>query len=137
MRHELLEERLTYSVIGAFYESYNHLGFGFLESLCVQALVIELKARGHEVAAEVEIPVFYKEHLLGNQRIDVVVNGQVIVEVKSTRELPPRAKRQVYNYLRATRLQVGLLLHYGPEPCAYRVIHRPSHSHIGQIRSIP
>ena len=136
MRDELVEERLTYSVIGGFFESYNHLGFGFLEPLCVKALVVELLARGHAVATEVHVPVFYKGEELGVQRLDVVVDGRLVVEVKSTRELPPRSKRQLYNYLKAARLQVGLLLHYGPEPRAYRVINRAYQGQIPQIHRI-
>jgi GxxExxY protein len=115
-RIELVEERLTRSVIGAFFEVYNTLGFGFLEHIYVMALERELLSRGHRVAREVDVHVTYKGNILGVQRIDMVVDEKLIVETKSTLELHKAAQRQVFNYLRATRLEVGLLLHFGPEP---------------------
>src|SRR5258707_1761574 len=95
----LVEEELTRSIIGAFFEVYNTLRFGFLESLYVKALDRELTARGHQVSREVLVPVLYKGEQLGTQRIDMIVDGKVIVETKSTLELHKAAKRQVYNYL--------------------------------------
>src|SRR5688572_16114563 len=118
---ELIEERLTRSVIGAYFEVYNTLGFGFLEHIYVMALERELLARGHRVAREVDVHVTYKEHVLGVQRIDMVVDEKLVVETKSTLELHKAAHRQVFNYLRATSLEVGLLLHFGPEPRFYRL----------------
>jgi GxxExxY protein len=67
-RHRLVDERLTHSVIGAFFEVYNTLGFGFLEHLYVVALERELRARGHQVAREVWVPVVYEGEELGRQR---------------------------------------------------------------------
>ena len=125
-QHELLEEALTRSVIGAFFEVYNTLGYGFLEHLYVTALERELIGPGHAVARQVCIRVFYKEHDLGDQRLDMIVDQKLVVEVKSTQALHRRAPRQVYNYLRATNLEVGLLLHFGPEPSFYRLISRNS-----------
>ncbi len=113
-KNELLDERLTYSIIGAFYEVYNYLGFGFLENIYKNALERELIARGHKVAREVYVPVHYKGDLIGRQRIDMIVDERVIVEAKSTYSLPPVAIRQLRNYLRATCISVGLLLHFGP-----------------------
>ncbi|HWH50281.1 MAG TPA: GxxExxY protein [Gemmatimonadaceae bacterium] len=118
---ELIEERLTYSVIGAFFEVYNTLGFGFLEHLYVLGLEHELVARGHTIGREVRVPVWYKGVELATQRVDMIVDDRLVVETKATFELHRAATRQVYNYLRATRLQVGLLLHFGPEPKFYRI----------------
>ena len=115
-RGELIEARLTYSIIGAFFEVYNTLGFGFLEHLYAMALERELLGRGHRVGREVYVPVFYKGEELGRQRLDMIVDGRIIVEIKSTLHLDPVGRRQLYNYLRATRLEVGLLLHFGPDP---------------------
>src|SRR3954469_7979265 len=122
----LLEEKLTGSVIGAFYRVYNKLGFGLLEHLYALALERELAALGHSVVREVGVHVLYDGIELGLQRLDMLVDGKVIVEIKSTTELHRNATRQVYNYLRATNLQVGLLLHFGPEARFYRVASRPS-----------
>ena len=118
---ELVEERLTRSVIGAFFQVYNTLGYGFLEHIYVMALERELLERGHRVAREVSVRVRYKQHVIGVQRIDMIVDEKLIVEIKSTLELPTAARRQVFNYLRATKLEVGLLLHFGLEPRLYRL----------------
>jgi GxxExxY protein len=121
-RKGLIEEPLTQSVIGAFYEVYNTLGFGFLEHLYVMALERELRKRGHTVNREVSVPVSYKGEHLGTQRIDMIVDAKVVVELKSTLQLSPIAERQLYNYLRATNLEVGLLFHFGPQPRFFRQI---------------
>ncbi len=115
MSRPLFEQELTHSVIGAFYEVYNHLGFGFLEHLYVLAMQHELSARGHAVAREVRVPVMYKGTELGIQRLDMVVDEKLVVEIKSMPHLPRNAGRQVYNYLRASELEVGILLHFGRE----------------------
>jgi GxxExxY protein len=123
-RGKLIEERLTRSVIGAFYDVYNTLGFGFLEHLYVKALEQELVACGHRVGREVLVRVMYKGQELGTQRLDIVVDEILIIEAKATYELHPAATRQLFNYLRATTLDVGLLLHFGPKPKFHRVICR-------------
>jgi GxxExxY protein len=123
-KDQLVDEQLTFSVIGAFFEVYNTLGFGFLEHLYVMALERELRARGHAVGREVSVPVYYKGDELGRQRLDMIVDERLIVETKATYDLPREAKRQVYNYLRATGLPVGLLLHFGPEANFYRLDYR-------------
>jgi GxxExxY protein len=117
---DLVEERLTGSIIGAFFEVYNALGYGFLESLYVMALERELRSRGHDVKREFGIYVSYKGEVLGVQRLDMVVDDKVVVEAKSTLELHKDARRQVLNYLRAANLEIGLLFHFGPEPRFYR-----------------
>ena len=122
MPRELLHERLTHSVIAAFYEVYNTLGCGFLESLYMTALERELRRRGHEVSRELAVRVVYKGEELGSQRLDMVVDGALVIEAKSTHSLHPSASRQLYNYLRATNLELGLLLHFGPRPQFHRVI---------------
>jgi len=119
---KLIEEALTRSVIGAFFEVYNTLGFGFLEHVYVAALERELRASGHQVGREVGVRISYKGEELAWQRIDMVVDGKLIVEVKSAPELHKAAHRQVFNYLRATNLEVGLLLHFGPEPRFFRFV---------------
>lgn len=117
----LEEEALTRSVIGAFFEVYNTLGYGFLEHVYSLALERELIARGHRVGREVRVNIIYKGIVLTSQRLDFVVDDKLIVENKSTQLLPPLAARQTYNYLRATNLKVGLLLHFGPEAKFYRL----------------
>ena len=125
-RHHLTHEPLTRSVIGAFYEVYNTLGFGFLEHIYILALERELRSRGHQVRREAGVCVMYKGEELAYQRLDMLIDDVLIVEVKSTLELHKGANRQVYNYLRATNLEIGLLLHFGAEPKLYRS-YRPKH----------
>ena len=108
----LNDEELTYSVIGAFFEVYNTLGFGFLEHIYVLAMERELRARGHKVGREVGVRIMYKGDELGIQRLDMIVDDILVLEIKSTVELHKAAKRQVYNYLRASNLRIGLLLHF-------------------------
>jgi GxxExxY protein len=122
MERHLIEGSLTESVIGAFYDVYNTLGFGFLEHVYIVALERELLARGHRVAREVCVRVQYKGQELAQQRIDMVVDERLIVEVKSTYDLHKAAPRQVFNYLRATNIEVGLLFHFGPRPSFFRLI---------------
>jgi GxxExxY protein len=120
---DLVEGPLTRSAIGAFYEVYHSLGYGFLEHVYVMALERELLARGHRVERELRVAIAYKGDILTHQRLDMVVDGKLVVETKSTQELHRAAERQVYNYLRATGYSVGLLLHFGPEPRFYRLLH--------------
>lgn len=112
-RRPLAEEALTRSIIGAFFEVFNHLGPGFVESVYVAALERELIARGHRVAREVSVRVFYKGEPIAWQRIDMLVDEKVIVEAKATPFLTLASRLQLRGYLRATRLEVGLLLHFG------------------------
>jgi GxxExxY protein len=121
-RIELIHEGLTRSVIGAFFEVARTLGFGFLEHVYVASLTRELHDRGHEVGREVSVQVLYKGEEVARQRLDMIIDGKVIVEIKSTRILHEGSVRQVGNYLRATNLELGLLLHFGPRPRFYRVI---------------
>ena len=116
-----IDDPLTHSVIGAFYEVYNTLGFGFLERVYKKALEQELLALGHHVDRESSASVYYKGKVLEQQRIDMLVDRRLVIEAKATHDLPKIARRQLYNYLRATNLELGLLLHFGPEPCFYRI----------------
>jgi GxxExxY protein len=120
---ELIEKEITSDVIGAFFDVYNIPGFGFLEFVYSLALERELLRRGRTVGREVNVPVIYRGELLTTQRVDIIVDDKVVVEIKSSLILPPTARLQTLNYLRATELEVGLLLHFGPEATFYRVVH--------------
>jgi GxxExxY protein len=120
-RRELVEGALTQSIIGAFFEVYNHLGFGFLESVYSRAMEEELRARGHLVEREVFVGVFYKGKRIARQRMDMLVDRKVILENKATVDLPAATLRQTYSYLTATKLAVALVLHFGLEPKFYRL----------------
>src|SRR5687768_10603709 len=98
----MLLERITGSIIAAFYKVYNTLGYGLSERIYALALRKELLARGHTVAMEVKVPVCYMGELLQYQRLDQLVDGQVIVEIKATPVLAHGAHKQLHNYLRLT-----------------------------------
>ena len=121
-RKELLQEELTRSVIGAFFLVYNKLSYGHFEHVYVTALERELRKVGHHVGREVSVNVYYDGELLCQQRLEMIVDHVLVVETKSTRELHPAARRQLRSYLHATNLEVGLLLHFGPEPKFHREI---------------
>jgi len=123
----LIEEALTRSIIGAFYTVYRVLGFGFLEHIYSAAMERELTRRGHRVAREVLVPVYYLGDLIGYQRLDMLVDDRVIVENKAAERLSPISEAQLYSYLRGTKLEVGLLLHFGLEPRFRRLVHSTRH----------
>lgn len=107
---------LTEQIIGAFYSVYSTLGYGFLEKVYVNALVIELERRGLMVLYEFPIKVYYTGQLIGEYFADLIVNDLVIVEVKATKLLLDEHEAQLLNYLKATPYEVGLLLNFGPKP---------------------
>src|SRR4051812_28169314 len=121
---ELHEQALSESIIGAFFEVYNALGFGLNERHYAGALEVELGLRGHAVSREVPVEIWYKGHLLGRHRIDMVVDGKVVVENKATHELHPSAAGQCFTYLAASGIEVGLVLHFGPKPNVKRLMCR-------------
>ena len=98
------------------------LDFGFLEHIYKEALAKELRDRGHHVDREVRVIVYYKSEPIAVQIIDMVVDGKVVVEVKASAEVRAAWGRQLQNYLRATDLEVGLLLHFGLEAKFHRVV---------------
>lgn len=119
---DLFEGALSRSVIGAFFEVYNEMGHGFTEILHAKGMQAELQWRGHSVAREVCVPVYLKGWVLGDQRIDMVVDDKLIVEIKSSQRLPKSTGRQLYNYLRCTDIEVGLILHFGLKADFFRQI---------------
>lgn len=120
----LIGEDLTRSAIGAFFAVYDSLGSGFLEHIYTAALERELRQRGHCVAREVGVPIFYKGEKIALQRLDMLIDKRLIVEVKAAQDSPSSSTKQLFNYLRATRLEVGLLFSFGPQPTFKRVVCR-------------
>ena len=122
-RHQLHSGELTQKIIGAFYEVYNTLGYGFLEAPYANALDLELRLRGMQVDREVPTDIHYKGHVVGRYRYDMLVNHEVIVEVKAQRALSVADEKQLLNYLKATEIKVGLLMNFGPEAKFVRKVH--------------
>src|ERR1041384_5871680 len=118
----LLEERLTHSVIGSFYDVHGELGFGFREYIYALAPERDLVAKGHKVDREVDVMVYFRGEPLARQRVDMIVDEKLILENKATERLHPSGTLQLFSCLSATTLEVGLLLHFGREPKFYRVI---------------
>jgi GxxExxY protein len=118
----LFEEALTRRIIGAFYDVYNALGYGFLESVYANALAYEIVARGLHVVREASAEVRYKDEVVGMFRADLLVESRVVVELKASRKIDDSHYNQLLNYLRATDLEVGLLLHFGPRASFKRFV---------------
>ncbi len=118
----LINEDLTQHIIHSFYEIYNELGYGFLESVYERALAIALEDMGISVERQRPLSVHFRGHLIGTFRADLVVADAVLLELKAVRTLDVPHKAQLLNALRATDLEVGLLLNFGPRPEFKRVV---------------
>ena len=119
----LINGDVTGQVIGAFYSVYNELGYGFLESAYSGALEVEFRERGCDYLRELPLDVLYKDRTVGTYRADFIVARKVIVEVKASKAVGDPERRQLMHYLRATRIEVGILLHFGPKAEFYRMVH--------------
>lgn len=113
---------LTHKIIGVFYDVYNELGFGFLESVYREALRLALTQTGLEVTTELPIPVHFRGELVGVFRADLVVNDAVLLELKSCEALARAHQSQTLNYLKATKIEVALLMNFGPTAQFKRLI---------------
>jgi GxxExxY protein len=109
----MTDNELTYEIRGAIFDVYNELGPGLLESVYEEALAFELNERGLEVVRQVEVPVIYKGNELKTPlRLDLLVNNQVIVELKSVEEMKPVFAKQLLTYLKLMDKRVGLLVNF-------------------------
>jgi GxxExxY protein len=107
---------LTQKIIGVFFEVYNELGTGFLESVYQKSLALALESTGLRVCSRVNIPVWFRGHQVGNFEGDMLVENCVLLELKAARALDSSHQAQLLNYLRATEIEVGLLLNFGSKP---------------------
>lgn len=103
---------LTDNIIGSAIEVHRQLGPGLLENLYEEALCIELTSRGLFFERQIGVPVLYKDRLIGEQRPDLVVDSQVVVEIKSVELLVPVHTAQALTYMRLLRIRVGLLINF-------------------------
>jgi GxxExxY protein len=104
---------LTRQIIQAAYKVFNELGHGFLESVYEKSMELQLIEMGLLVQRQQAIPVYYKGNLVGDFKADLVVNNLVIIELKALKNLLPIHEVQLVNYLKATRIEVGLLINFG------------------------
>ncbi len=107
---------LTQKIIGVFYEVYNELGHGFIESVYESALEIALTSNGLTVFRQIEVPVWFRGKKIGDFTTDMLVNKCVLLELKGGRALHPAHEAQLLNYLRATEIEVGMLFSFGLKP---------------------
>ena len=115
-------QELTGRIIGACFQVHHDLGYGYLESPYRRAMAVELTYQGIAVAREVPFELFYRGAPIGCYRADLIAESSVLVEVKTGPALDPNAMAQVLNYLKVSRLPIGLILHFGPKPKIRRVI---------------
>jgi len=113
---------ITQKIIGVFYEVYNELGHGFLESVYEKSLEVALNSMGLKVRRQIEIPVWFRGHQVGDFFADMLVEGCALIELKAARALDSAHNAQLLNYLRATEIEVGLLLNFGLKPDFKRLI---------------
>ena len=123
MNTDLRHFGLTQQIIAVFFEVYNDLGHGFLESVYQQSLILALKEAGLTVHSPIEIPVWFRGQQVGQFEGDVLVNRCVLLELKAARTLDSSHKAQLLNYLRATEIEIGLLLNFGVKPEFKRLIY--------------
>jgi GxxExxY protein len=121
-------------ILKSFYEVYNELGDGFLESVYENALYIILTGYGLCVERQKDISVFFRGKIIGDFKADLIVNGKVIVELKAVRALDPTHEAQLINYQKATNIEVGLLLNCGRKPEFKRFVYDNKRKNISDNR---
>jgi len=124
-------KEITDIILRSFYEVYNELGDGFLESVYESALYIVLTGYGLCVERQKDISVLFRGDIIGDFKADLIVNEKVIVELKAVRTLDPAHEAQLINYLRATNIEVGLLLNFGRKPEFKRFVYDNKRKNIG------
>ena len=112
MKHQ----NLTEDIIKIFYKVYNALGYGFLEKIYENAMMIEFRKAGIPAEAQSPIEVTYEGEIVGEHAADIIVDNKVIMELKAAKKLAEDHQAQLLNYLKATDMEVGLLLNFGPKP---------------------
>jgi len=118
----LEHSEVTDKIIGVFYDVYNELGYGFLESTYAEAMVIALAQSGLPAVREVPVPVWFRGKKVGQYYADMLVDDRVLLELKAARNLESAHEAQLLHYLRATEIEVGLLLNFGLRPQFRRLL---------------
>jgi len=118
----MLYEEITSEIIRIFYHTYNQLGYGFLEKVYENVISIELSSQGFNIKRQEPISVYYKGEKVGDFFADIIVNDKIRIELKAAEDIVPAHRNQTVNYLKATRIEVGLLLNFGEKPKFERFI---------------
>ncbi len=114
--HDYKYKELTHKIILIFYKVYNKLGYGFLEKVYENAMKIEFRKENIPAVSQSPIKVSYDNEIIGEYYADLLVDNKVIVEIKAVKNLSDEHEAQLLNYLKATNIEVGLLLNFGPKP---------------------
>lgn len=109
-------KELTEKIINIFYRVYNKLGYGFLEKVYENAIMLELKKENIPSVSQSPIKVLYENEIIGEYLADILVDNKVIIEIKAAKGLALENEAQLLNYLKATDIEVGLLLNFGTKP---------------------
>ena len=112
---ELQHKEITQEIIGASFDVFRELGYGFLERVYQKAMKVELEIRGLKAETEAEIQVWYKGVIVGDYRADILVNSCVLVELKVSPVINLKDEAQLLNELKATGIKVGLLINFGKQ----------------------
>jgi GxxExxY protein len=112
---DLLHKEISEKIIKSYFKVYNTLGYGFLEKVYENAMAIELRKMGFEVKCQYPITVFYENEIVGEYYADLIVNDIVVVELKASNLLSEEHEFQLINYLKATEIELGLLMNFGKE----------------------
>ena len=136
MPTSLKHEELTKKVIGVFYDVYNELGHGFIESVYQNAMVIAMVSLGLIAESKIKIPVSFRNRIVGNFEADIIVDKQLILELKSASTLVAANEAQLLNYLRATDIEVGLLFNFGEKPAFKRLVYENNRKGISRRKSL-
>jgi GxxExxY protein len=113
---------LTEKIIGIFYDVYNELGYGFLECVYEESLVIALRDAGVVAKRQIPVPVWFRGHKVGEFRADLLVDNCLLLELKSARSLDPAHEAQLLHYLKSTEVEIGMLLNFGTRPQFRRLL---------------
>ena len=116
MNKNYKHSEITGLILKAFFKVYNTLGYGFLEKVYENAMLIELRKLGLKCSNQLPVEVFYDDQIVGDYTADILVEELVIVELKAIETLAPIHETILVNYLKGTELEVGLLLNFGPKP---------------------
>ncbi|MEP6794484.1 MAG: GxxExxY protein [Saprospiraceae bacterium] len=116
MNKNNLHSDITASILKAFFKVYNTMGYGFLEKVYENSMMIELKKLGLECEAQKAIIVYYDDQVVGYYDADILVAKMIIVELKASVGLIPKDEAQLLHYLKGTVMEVGMLLNFGPKP---------------------
>ncbi|HOQ05121.1 MAG TPA: GxxExxY protein [Anaerohalosphaeraceae bacterium] len=123
-QRELLYKDITDKILKSAFEVYNDLGYGFLEKVYENALLLALRENGALAEQQKTVPVYFKEKIIGEYFADILVENKIVIEIKTAESFSKAHFAQVLNYLKATKLRLGFLINFGPNGLEYKRIIR-------------